>query len=108
MGRRCLNEDFLIFGRGCKYLSTLAKLVSRYHQELSQSGGDGCVLSDQFGVQPLVGLYRCTLADSIDSFLDQGSRRVDQWLASIDHRVVPVWGECDPLKNINTLSEFES
>lgn len=84
------------------------QLVDRLHQQLADSTDDACVLSDQYGVQPLVGLYRCTLADSIDAYLDHGNRRVDQWLATVEHRVVPVWGGCDPLKNINTLDQFES
>ncbi|HEY0420976.1 MAG TPA: molybdenum cofactor guanylyltransferase MobA [Acetobacteraceae bacterium] len=56
---------------------------------------------------PVVGLWRVSLADDLETWLRAGGRRIDRWTALHGVAEVTFEGAVDPFFNVNTAEELE-
>lgn len=99
-----LNEQLLLI-LPCDVPSIPDNLVYCLKQKLTYE--TGCVVArDQNGLQPLIGLFRLTLIDSIKDYLDSGKSKVRDWLANIDMKEYDFSHEIGEFFNVNTPTDI--
>lgn len=82
-------------------------LGARLYRELSESGADVAIAHDGNRLQPVFGLFRCSLATSIFDFLESGDRKMKLWLEQ-QRSVTADFSDCpDAFINVNTPEERE-
>lgn len=88
-------------------------LLERLWQAVQASGADLAFASapdesGQMRPQPVFCLMRCSLHASLSAFLDQGGRKIGQWLREPAHVMVPFDrpGDAQAFRNFNTLDDL--
>ncbi|MES9855514.1 MAG: molybdenum cofactor guanylyltransferase MobA [Sedimenticola sp.] len=80
-------------------------LGERLYNKMIESEADVCVAHDGDRLQPVFGLFRCSLAPSITAFLESGDRKIKIWLDQ-QRSVVADFSDCpQAFININTPEE---
>ncbi|MEJ1296881.1 MAG: molybdenum cofactor guanylyltransferase MobA [Candidatus Sedimenticola sp. (ex Thyasira tokunagai)] len=80
-------------------------LGERLYRKMLESKADVCVAHDGDRLQPVFGLFRCSLAPSIIDFLESGDRKIKLWLEQ-QRSVVADFSDCpEAFINVNTPEE---
>lgn len=83
-------------------------LVERMVRQLDEEGAELCSVSDGERVHAVFILARSTIKQRLEGYLQQGKRRVQEWLKS-EQAAIAIFTEC-PLSfiNINTQEELSN
>ena len=83
------------------YVRRMFRLAASDSTRLAAARGGG-------RLQPVYALLHCSLAPSLESYLDRGERKIDRWFGQHDLSVVDFTDDPDMFENINTPEQLES
>jgi molybdenum cofactor guanylyltransferase len=82
-------------------------LVQRLFETAEKARADIAVAVTDEGAQPVFALYKLSLLESLEAFLNAGERKIDKWTAQ--HRVANVaFEDANAFANINTIDELSA
>ena len=85
----------------------LAALYNQHNQHNQHAGFDLCVAHDSERLQPLIFVAQTQAIDSIQEYLETGSRSVTGWIKSSNHKVVKFPKHPETFRNLNSLDQLE-
>ncbi len=77
-------------------------LVQRLYRALDQERAEISVAHDGNRMQPVFVLLRCSLLESIQTFLEQGERKIDRWYAQHETAMADFSDKPETFLNVNT------
>ncbi|HEX8961937.1 MAG TPA: molybdenum cofactor guanylyltransferase MobA [Rhodocyclaceae bacterium] len=80
-------------------------LVAQLHRGLEREGAEVAVARSDGKLQSVFLLARCTVLNSLETFLASGGRKIDAWFASLTVATVE-FPEVEGFANINTREEL--
>jgi molybdenum cofactor guanylyltransferase len=82
-------------------------LVQRLFDAAQNERADIAVAVTDEGAQPVFALYKLSLLESLETFLNAGERKIDKWTAQ--HRLANVaFEDASAFANINTIDELNT
>lgn len=92
----------------CDMPNLTGEILARLKNHPARQGVPLLIAHDGQRLQPLLMLASTGLLSSLEGYLDQGGRRVDQWVESLPHQVVDLSDWRSALVNLNDFEALEA
>jgi molybdenum cofactor guanylyltransferase len=105
-GMRACESEWLVTAP-CDSPFLPSDLVARLHDAATKENAEIAVAVTDGFAQPVFAIYKTSLLESLEAFLNSGERKIDAWTAK--HRVANVvFDDANAFANINTIAELQA
>jgi molybdenum cofactor guanylyltransferase len=105
-GMRACESEWLVTAP-CDSPFLPSDLVARLHDAATKENAEIAVAVTDGFAQPVFAIYKTSLLESLEAFLNSGERKIDAWTAK--HRVANVvFDDANAFANINTIAELRA